>query len=87
MRNEEVCDLFVSSLAQDYVDFFIKGHEDETGNQIKCVYENVNERWEVREEEVATRRTRKVAKKKNETRRRSRKRPGLFQTARVAIQK
>ncbi len=32
---------------QDYVDFLIKGHEDETGNQIKCVYENVNDRWEV----------------------------------------
>ncbi len=32
---------------KDYVDFFIKGHEDETGNQIKCVYESVNERWEV----------------------------------------
>ena len=32
---------------QEYVDFFIKGHEDETGGQIKCVYENVNDRWEV----------------------------------------
>ena len=33
---------------KDYVDYFIKGHEDATGGQIKCVHEMVNERWEVR---------------------------------------
>jgi len=32
---------------KDYVDLFIKGKEDETGNQIKCVYEQCGERWEV----------------------------------------
>ena len=32
---------------QDYVDFFLKGHEDETGNQIKSVYEASGERWEI----------------------------------------
>lgn len=30
-----------------YVDHFIKGKEDETGNQIKCVYEQCGPRWEV----------------------------------------
>ena len=24
---------------QDYVNLFLKGHEDETGGQIKCIYE------------------------------------------------
>jgi len=32
---------------KDYVDCFIKGHSDETGNQIKCVHEVCGERWEV----------------------------------------
>ena len=32
---------------KDYVDLFIKGKEDETGNPLKQVYENCNERWEV----------------------------------------
>ena len=32
---------------QDYVNLFLKGHEDETGNQIKCIYEKSGERWEV----------------------------------------
>ena len=31
---------------KDYVDLFIKGKEDETGNQLKCVYEKCGERWE-----------------------------------------
>merc|ERR1719228_2283743 len=31
----------------DYVDLFIKGKEDETGGQLKCVYEQCGERWEV----------------------------------------
>ncbi len=32
---------------KDYVDYFIKGHEDATGNQIKAVHEVAGERWEV----------------------------------------
>ena len=32
---------------KDYVEFFIKGHEDQTGNQVKAVYEQAGERWEV----------------------------------------
>ena len=32
---------------QDYVNLFLKGHEDITGNQIKCIYEKSGERWEV----------------------------------------
>ncbi|XP_059098598.1 DNA topoisomerase 2-alpha-like [Tigriopus californicus] len=32
---------------KDYVDFFIKGHEDETGNPVKAIYEQAHERWEV----------------------------------------
>lgn len=32
---------------QDYVNLFLKGHEDETGNQIKCIYEKCSDRWEV----------------------------------------
>eukprot|EP00090_Calanus_glacialis_P008645 TRINITY_DN1699_c0_g1_i2.p1 TRINITY_DN1699_c0_g1~~TRINITY_DN1699_c0_g1_i2.p1 ORF type:complete len:1611 (-),score=547.76 TRINITY_DN1699_c0_g1_i2:290-4978(-) len=32
---------------KDYVDLFIKGKEDETGNQLKCVYEQCGDRWEV----------------------------------------
>ena len=32
---------------QDYVNLFLKGNEDETGNQIKCIYEKCGERWEV----------------------------------------
>ena len=32
---------------KSYVDFFLKGHEDESQNQIKCIYERCGERWEV----------------------------------------
>ena len=32
---------------KDYVEIFLKGHEDETGNQIKPIYEMCSERWEV----------------------------------------
>lgn len=32
---------------QDYVNLILKGHTDETGNQIKCIYEKCGERWEV----------------------------------------
>jgi len=32
---------------KEYVDLFIKGKEDDQGNQIKCVYEQVNDRWEI----------------------------------------
>ncbi len=32
---------------KDYVDFFIQGHMDETGQQVKCVHEVVNKEWEV----------------------------------------
>jgi len=32
---------------KEYVDLFIKGKEDDVGQQIKCVYEQANERWEV----------------------------------------
>jgi len=32
---------------QDYVNLFLKGNEDATGNQIKCIYEKSGERWEV----------------------------------------
>jgi len=32
---------------KDYVDFFIKGHEDATGQQVKAVYEQASDRWEV----------------------------------------
>ena len=32
---------------QEYVDFFLKGHEDENNCQIKSVYEASGERWEV----------------------------------------
>ena len=30
---------------QDYVNLFLKGHEDETGGQIKCIYEKSGERY------------------------------------------
>jgi DNA topoisomerase-2 len=30
---------------QDYVNLFLKGHEDETGAQIKCIYEKSGERY------------------------------------------
>ncbi|KAL1128861.1 hypothetical protein AAG570_013395 [Ranatra chinensis] len=32
---------------KDYIDLYIKGKEDEVGNPLKVVYENVNPRWEV----------------------------------------
>merc|ERR1719270_911860 len=32
---------------KDYVDLFIKGKEDDSGSQIKCVYEQCGPRWEV----------------------------------------
>ena len=32
---------------KDYVDLFIKGKEDDGGNQIKCVYEQAGPRWEI----------------------------------------
>ncbi|XP_046659381.1 DNA topoisomerase 2-like isoform X2 [Homalodisca vitripennis] len=32
---------------KDYVELYIKGKEDETGNPYKVIYENVNDRWEV----------------------------------------
>ena len=32
---------------KDYVDFFIKGHEDAAGQQLKCIHEVVSDRWEV----------------------------------------
>ena len=32
---------------KDYIDLYIKDHVDDAGNPIKCVYENINERWEV----------------------------------------
>ena len=32
---------------KEYVDHYIKGKEDETGNPLKCVYEQCGERWEV----------------------------------------
>ena len=32
---------------KDYVEHFLKGHEDETGNQIKPIYELCSDRWEV----------------------------------------
>ncbi|XP_022236332.1 DNA topoisomerase 2-alpha-like isoform X2 [Limulus polyphemus] len=32
---------------KDYAEQYVKGKEDEQGNPLKIVYENVNERWEV----------------------------------------
>ncbi|KAL0271055.1 UNVERIFIED_CONTAM: hypothetical protein PYX00_008283 [Menopon gallinae] len=32
---------------KDYVELYTRGKEDEAGNPIKIIYENVNERWEV----------------------------------------
>ncbi|XP_043801173.1 DNA topoisomerase 2 isoform X1 [Apis laboriosa] len=32
---------------KDYVDFYIKGREDDVGNPLKVVYENCGPRWEV----------------------------------------
>ncbi|KAK9502922.1 hypothetical protein O3M35_011604 [Rhynocoris fuscipes] len=32
---------------KDYIDLYIKGKEDDIGNPLKVVYENVNDRWEV----------------------------------------
>ena len=32
---------------KDYVDFYIKGKEDDIGNPLKIVYENSSPRWEV----------------------------------------
>ncbi|XP_014286491.1 DNA topoisomerase 2 [Halyomorpha halys] len=32
---------------KDYIDLYIKGKEDDIGNPLQIVYENVNERWEV----------------------------------------
>ena len=31
----------------DYANLFLKGSEDDNGNQIKCIYEKCGERWEV----------------------------------------
>lgn len=32
---------------KDYVELYTKGKEDDAGNPVKIIYENVNERWEV----------------------------------------
>ncbi|XP_014248287.1 DNA topoisomerase 2 [Cimex lectularius] len=32
---------------KDYIDLYIKNKDDDMGNQLKVVYENVNDRWEV----------------------------------------
>ncbi|XP_018567755.1 DNA topoisomerase 2 [Anoplophora glabripennis] len=32
---------------KDYIDLYIKGKEDESGNNLKIIYEQANERWEV----------------------------------------
>lgn len=32
---------------KDYVELYLKGRDDEMGNPLKCIYENVNPRWEV----------------------------------------
>ena len=32
---------------KEYVDLYLKGQTDENDDPIKCIYENVNERWEV----------------------------------------
>ncbi|KAJ8915854.1 hypothetical protein NQ315_004668 [Exocentrus adspersus] len=32
---------------KDYIDLYIKGKEDESGNNLKVIYEQPNERWEV----------------------------------------
>ncbi|KAJ9592782.1 hypothetical protein L9F63_015560, partial [Diploptera punctata] len=32
---------------KDNVELYLKGEEDEFGNSVKSVYENVNERWKV----------------------------------------
>lgn len=32
---------------KEYVELYLKGKEDEMGNQLKCSYESVNPRWEV----------------------------------------
>lgn len=32
---------------KDYVELYTKGKEDDAGNPIKIIYENVNDRWEV----------------------------------------
>lgn len=32
---------------KDYIDLYIKGKEDDIGNPLQIIYENVNERWEV----------------------------------------
>ena len=32
---------------KDYIDFYIKGREDDIGNPLKIVYENCGPRWEV----------------------------------------
>ncbi|KAJ8956963.1 hypothetical protein NQ317_006734 [Molorchus minor] len=37
----------VKVFLNDYIDFYIKGKDDESGNNLKVVYEQPNERWEV----------------------------------------
>lgn len=32
---------------KDYIDLYVKGTNDDAGNPLKVVYENVNERWEI----------------------------------------
>lgn len=32
---------------KDYIDLYLKGKEDDAGNPLQVIYENVNERWEV----------------------------------------
>lgn len=32
---------------KDYIDLYIKGKEDESGNNLKIIYEQPNERWEI----------------------------------------
>ncbi|CAG0881897.1 unnamed protein product [Darwinula stevensoni] len=32
---------------KDYIDQYLKGKEDEAGNQVKVVFEKVNDRWEI----------------------------------------
>jgi hypothetical protein len=42
-----VISIFQVKSFKEYVELFIKGKEDDMGNPLKCVYENVNPRWEV----------------------------------------
>lgn len=45
--NVRVLFIFQVKSFKDYVELFLKGKEDDMGNPLKCVYENVNPRWEV----------------------------------------